>query len=265
MPRARYETVAGDLREQINSGDLEPGTKLPGERDIMEQYRVSVTVARAAVAQLRHEGLVYSQQGKGTFVRGPRQRVRRTPERYQWEKARALATEEERIRTGAVEQDTGLKFEDLDFHAEYGTESASKDLAEAFEVPVGCLLLRRTYRTRLRTEDSPLSLIQSYLVYDMIKENPDLLTADNEPWPGGTHHQLFTVGIEVDRIIDDITARPPTHEEAEVLGLEPGTSVIMLRKTSIDINNRVVELSDIALPGDRTVLSYTTQLTRWSS
>jgi GntR family transcriptional regulator len=266
MPRPRYEAVASALREQIQSGKLPAGSRIPTEREIIETYSVSITVARAAIAQLRNEGLVVSHQGKGTFVQRPRQRVRRVPgERYRWEKARVLQTKEERLRTGAVEQDTGLDFKDLDFHAEYRTDTASKELAEAFDVPVGTLLLHRIYRTRFRFEDSPLSLIHSYLVYDLVKANPDLLTADNEPWPGGTNHQLFTVGIELDRIVDDITARPPTREEAEILGLDPGISVIMLMKTSIDTKDRVVEVSHVVLPGDRAVLSYTTELPRWPS
>ncbi|MFJ8202228.1 MULTISPECIES: UTRA domain-containing protein [Micromonospora] len=76
--------------------------------------------------------------------------------------------------------------------------------------------------------------------------------------------QLLQVGIEVDRIIDEITARPPSHEEAEVLKLPPGVSVLILRKISVDTSDTVVEVSNVVLPGDRTEFVYTTKLARWS-
>ncbi len=41
---------------------------------------------------------------------------------------------------------------------------------------------------------------RSWLVYDLVASNPDLLDPSNEPWPGGTQHQLSTVGIELARI-----------------------------------------------------------------
>jgi GntR family transcriptional regulator len=97
----------------------------------------------------------------------------------------------------------------------------------------------------------------------MIKENPALLNPSNEPWPGGTHHQLSTVGIEIDRIVDDITARPPIGDELEELGISAGVAVLVLRKTSIDTRDRVVEIVDAVYPGDRTELSYTIRLKHW--
>jgi GntR family transcriptional regulator len=89
------------------------------------------------------------------------------------------------------------------------------------------------------------------------------LDAANEPWPGGTQSQLNTVGIEVDHIIDELTARPPYADESTKLDLEPGVAVIVLWKTSVDITGRVVEVSEVILPGDRTQIEYTTQLKRW--
>ncbi|CAM5698671.1 Transcriptional regulator OS=Streptomyces antimycoticus OX=68175 GN=SSPO_055370 PE=4 SV=1 [Streptomyces antimycoticus] len=52
-------------------------------------------------------------------------------------------------------------------------------------------------------------------------------------------------------------------EEAEALGLKKGVSVIVLRKICTDIRDRVVEVSDVTLCGDRTELVFTTPLKRW--
>jgi GntR family transcriptional regulator len=201
-----------------------------------------------------------------TRDRGPRQRVRRrNTERYQWEKDRVHLPEAERRRTGGTEYDTGLTADDLRFHAEFAQVEADDDMASAFGVVPGTVLLRRVYRTRARHESAPLSISYSYLLYDVVKGNPDLLTADNEPWPGGTQHQLYTVGIEVDRIVDVVRARPPSPEEAELLDIEPGVCVITMRKTSFDTDDRVVEVCDVVFPGDRTELVYSTRPSRWRS
>jgi GntR family transcriptional regulator len=97
----------------------------------------------------------------------------------------------------------------------------------------------------------------------MIAGNPALLDEREEPWPGGSQSQLFSVGIEVDRVEEHVTARPPTPEEADELELPPGTSVLVLRKVSYATDRRVVDVSDVILPGDRTELVFTTPLERW--
>lgn len=261
---AKWERIAADWREKIHSGELQPGIKLPNEQALKAEYGVSLPVVRQALDTLEAEGLVDRLHGRGTFVRAPRQPVRRSPERYQWEKDRARLPESQRRRTGATERDTGLTMQDLEFSAEYRTVPASAELARTFGVPVGAKMLQRIYRTGSRRERVPLSLNTSYMVYDVAAENPALLDAHNEPWPGGTQHQLLTIGIELDRIVDEITARPPRPEEAEALSLPPGVSVLILRKISIDTNDCVVEVSNVVLPGDRTEFVYTTKLARWS-
>ncbi|MFG1753665.1 GntR family transcriptional regulator [Streptosporangium sandarakinum] len=262
--RPRYLQVAEDLRDRINRGEIPADNPLPSEPALADAYGLSRTSVRNAIKQLKDWGLVRTEQGKGTYVRAPRQRVRRTTERYQWEKNRVRLPEEERRKTGATEKDTGLTIDDLAFHAEYTTVEASEDLAAKFGVPTGSRLLHRIYKTSSRKENSPLSLVRSWLVYDMVAANPDLLTVKKEPWPGGTQHQLYTLGVEIDHIMDEVTARPPQPDEAEILDIETGVSVLVLRKTSFDTEGRVVEVAESILPGDRTELVYITQLERWS-
>jgi GntR family transcriptional repressor for pyruvate dehydrogenase complex len=56
------------LAEQIKSGKLAPGERLPTEQELTRAARVSRTVVREAVAALRAEGLVVTRQGVGAFV-----------------------------------------------------------------------------------------------------------------------------------------------------------------------------------------------------
>ena len=263
--RPRYVQVAEELKEQILSGDLPAGQMLPSEPELSEKYGISRTSIRNALRTLREWGLIRSEQGRGSFVRSPKTRVtRRNIERYQWEKDRVHEPEELRGATGSTEQDTGLTFQDLEFHAEYDQIPATPELAETFDIEAGTTLLRRIYWTSAKSEDAPLSMSRSYLVLSMLTDNPDLLDAKKEPWPGGTHHQLSTVGIEIDRVVDTVTARPPMPDEVEILRTDPGVSVLALRKVSYGTDGRVVELAEAAYPGDRTELVYEIPLKRWT-
>ncbi|MET9614991.1 GntR family transcriptional regulator [Kitasatospora indigofera] len=69
--RAPYVQVADTLRDEISSGALQPGQKLPSARQLADRFGVAVMTASSGVRVLREEGLVYSTQGRGTFVRRP--------------------------------------------------------------------------------------------------------------------------------------------------------------------------------------------------
>lgn len=74
--RPMYARVADDLRARIVKGTLPVGAELPSTARLMEEFDVSVTVVRAAVRELRSEGLVLGQPGKAVFVQ-------RTPEGHE--------------------------------------------------------------------------------------------------------------------------------------------------------------------------------------
>ena len=63
------------LADQIKSGRLAPGERLPTEHAMTRAARVSRTVVREAVAALRAEGLVITRQGVGAFVSAEPQRA----------------------------------------------------------------------------------------------------------------------------------------------------------------------------------------------
>lgn len=261
----KYERIADDLREQIERGELVAGAQLAAHTSLAKQHRVSLPTMQQALGVLEAEGLIETIHGVGTFVRAKKQPLRRKPDRYQWEKTRALLPLNDRRQTGGTEYDTGLNIDDLEFHCDYRTEDASPELAEAFDVAPGTRMLHRAYRTFIRAEGSAISMSDSYLVYDVVAANPDLLSAENEPWPGGTHHQLRTIGIEVDHVVDEVSARPPRGNEIDLLGIKLGISVLTLRKISYDTTGRVVEVAYAIMPGDRTILTYETKLERWPS
>ncbi len=69
-----YRQLADLLRAQIVSGALAPGANLPAEYRIAQEHGVSRETVRAALIELRSEGLVESIKGRGTRVRPPAER-----------------------------------------------------------------------------------------------------------------------------------------------------------------------------------------------
>lgn len=66
-----YLRVVDSITEQIRSGELKPGDKLPTYAQLADTYKVSVSTAQAALRLLRDRGLIEGHQGKGTFVSDP--------------------------------------------------------------------------------------------------------------------------------------------------------------------------------------------------
>lgn len=61
-------TIAAQLRRQILSGELTPGSQLPGHRELAATLSVSVGSVREAISMLISAGLVETRAGRGTFV-----------------------------------------------------------------------------------------------------------------------------------------------------------------------------------------------------
>lgn len=64
-----YEQLEAALAEQIETGVLEPGEKLPGDHDLAAELEIGYQTARRVMIALVERGLIERRQGKGTFVR----------------------------------------------------------------------------------------------------------------------------------------------------------------------------------------------------
>jgi DNA-binding FadR family transcriptional regulator len=69
-PLQRYEQIAERLADDIRSGVLTPGERLPSERDLARTLEVSRASVREALASLQLQGVVETRHGAGTFVVG---------------------------------------------------------------------------------------------------------------------------------------------------------------------------------------------------
>lgn len=63
-----WRQVRDDIADRIRSGQLPPGAPLPSIRELAASTLVSVITIKKAYEELEQMGLVYSHQGRGTFV-----------------------------------------------------------------------------------------------------------------------------------------------------------------------------------------------------
>ncbi|MFG1949690.1 GntR family transcriptional regulator [Micromonospora sp. NPDC048830] len=254
--------IADDIRMQIERGELKPGASLPTLAEMADRWSCSVGSARAAVALLKAQGLISSGRGRAPVVRVPPRKVIRSSERHQVEKDLAARPQAERATVGEAETNHNMQISEQKFRSRYDQIEAGPNLAALFRIEPTDPVLRRRYDST-DSADLLLSSSVSYMPIALISSNPALLDEANEPWPGGTQHQLSTVGVEIMTMIDEVTARMPTTVEAQLWGLPDGVPLILCRRISLDANERVVEVSDAEYPADRTELRFVTPLKPW--
>lgn len=66
--RRLYEEIVQQFHSLIRQGTLKHGDRLPSERELSEQFKVSRSSVREAIRSLELQGLVVSKRGSGTFI-----------------------------------------------------------------------------------------------------------------------------------------------------------------------------------------------------
>jgi len=71
-PLPLYYQLKEIIQEMIENEKLNPGDLVPPERELCEKYGISRMTARKAIMALVNEGVLYREQGRGTFVSKPK-------------------------------------------------------------------------------------------------------------------------------------------------------------------------------------------------
>lgn len=258
-----HHQIADAIRAQIASGELKPGDPVPAVGELCERWNCAPGSAKTALAVLKNEGLITGGRGRPATVRQPPTRIRLNIDNAQAGKDNVLRPESERRTNGSIEVTPGIPIKDVVSTHKYSLIPANEELAPEFSIEPGTELVRRAYEMVRRDNGRRVAWSISYIPKLLIESNPALLDENNEPWPGGHLHQLYTVGIEVDRFVRSLIAVEPSTGDRQKWGMESGVPLLYVRSRSVDINDRVVELSDAAYPADRTEISFVEHLKRW--
>lgn len=63
-----YQQIVHQVKHLVASGDLSPGQQMPTLRQLAQQLRVNVNTVARAYEILDKDGVISTQQGRGTFI-----------------------------------------------------------------------------------------------------------------------------------------------------------------------------------------------------
>lgn len=239
-----YQRIASELREQIRTGAIKAGDRLPTEQELREKHDVSRNTVRLALGLLQNEGMITSTQGKGTIVREQMMLTFHAA----WAESRHRTASDQTDAFNAEMKDQGRKGEYRDF--EMRIKSASPQLAARLEVEEGDSLVSRSI-TRFG-DGQPFSLQDSYYPMDISQECGLLSPHDV---PGGVIRAMAAKGHVEVGYVDELTTRMPLPDEARKLSLSTGTPVLVYVRTTYSVS-RPLRLTLTIFAGDRNRVVY---------
>ena len=228
QPVPRYREVADALEQQIGTGEMAPGSRLPSERALAERYSLSRMTARQAVELLVRRGVVTRRPGSGTYVAAPR--VEHTLQR--------LLGFTEQMQAQGVEPSGRLLTVDI---------APVDDAAVA-----GALELDGTDRAwavrRVRYGDGEPLLVETFHVPERVC--PDLGEHDLAL---GSLYAILRTSYGVDPTSAHETIEPAALDEDEALYLlaRPGAPAILVTRVTRDAAGRPIEHARDVYRGDR--------------
>jgi GntR family transcriptional regulator len=231
-----HRQIAEQLRERVRRGDWAPGERLPSIPGIAEMFGVAKQTVQRAVDQLRVEGILITKPGSGTFVRGTRRRLNRLSRgRYGGHRG-YHADLAARCRQQLVE---------------VGRAPAPPEVADAFGVADGTELIVR--RHLVRTEDVPVEVGASWFrVADAAGTSLERAEAFGRPLYQEAEE---VIGRRYLTATDQISARQPSRQEAEILRIRPDTPVLHLLHVAYDDRRKPIEVAQATWPGPMTTLT----------
>lgn len=233
---ALYRQIQHKLMDQIRTGAFKPSEPLPSVEEIANRYGVSLMTARQAVRSLCDLGVIYSQQGKGTFI--SRTKVEKNFRRV------LSFTEEMKLR-GSTPQSRVLSLRLI---------APSREARKALELNAGekvyCLhRLRIADRVPMGVERSWLPALAFPELARVLEANASLYRTLGERY-----------GIQLHSANEVVEVGKATAEEARLLRVKPKSPVFLFTRTSFLENGKPTEYVKSTFRGDR--YQFVNRLTR---
>jgi GntR family transcriptional regulator len=246
--RFPYEDIVDDLRASILEDRMAPGERLPSENELAERYSTSRPTVRRAIALLKAEGLVNTEQGRGAFVRPePHVRLLLSGEAFRRHRRKRRSGFNAQVEEQGQRPEQRL--------LEVGVVAAPREVALRLDVDEDARVVVR--RRLFVVNRRPVALCDSYYPLDMA-EGTDL--GEPERIPGGAYSLIEDpsgpIGRRLKRSVDDLVSRMPSPEEVKALELAPGVPVVRILRTVYDAAGEPVEVQDTVAAADKHQFRY---------
>jgi GntR family transcriptional regulator len=240
-----YRQIADDLHKKIESGELAPGSQLPTELELREQYgNASRNTIRDAIKWLTTRGLVITQAGRGTFV------VEKiTPFIVPLNPSEAgVGTDSGEAYKAVVIQQGG---EPSLGAPRVEVQNARKEVARELQIQMGDSVVSRHQQRFIKGR--PSSLQTSFYPMQFVLDGAvDLLqAADIET--GATAYVEEKLGIQQAGYRDRLTVRPPNAGEVGFFKVPDDGSVLMVvvHRTAYSEGRKPIRFTATVYPADR--------------
>ena len=242
-PRSLHERIAADIRDEIMTGDLAPGAKLPSTAQLKARFDASNATIQKALQVLKDERLVIGRAGAAVTVREHRQRTMR-PAAFM---APAGSSEPYRWLTEAAKHGTQAHSTLLDV-AEVRPPA---DVSSALNLAENETALLR--HQVLSIDGEPVELVKSYYPLAIAQETP---IKDKRKIKGGTPTLLAELGYPPLLSVDRVSARVPTQEPYQALNLPSDLPVLRTLRVVYSDGQRPIEVTVMVKAGHLYELQY---------
>jgi GntR family transcriptional regulator len=208
-PIPLYFQIKQDIFRRIQSGEWKPNDLIPSERELCNIYTVSRGTVRQAISEMVFEGLLWRDQGRGTFVSKPK--IKKLL-------SRLTGFTEDMKELGMVASAKVIRLELF---------PAGEEIAQALKISEGQSVV---LIERLRLADGePIGLERAHLFFEGCK---DLLSED---LTGSLYELLTRKFIKIPTEAEEqLEAGACGIREAELLGIRMGDPVMLLRRTTFN-------------------------------
>ncbi|WP_194917512.1 GntR family transcriptional regulator [Catenulispora rubra] len=242
-PRSSSRQIADALREEIVSGRIVPGERLPSESRLVETYGTASQTVKQAIGLLKAEGLVEGRKGSGVYVRQAPVITRVDMSRFSRSKRAAG-----RAAQQAEAEAAGLSWKQEVLHL--GEVPAPAWVAELYAIAEGDPVFVR--RRREWVGDQPNQLADSYYRPEVVEGTA---IQELKTGPGGSLARLEEAGHRIVRFREQLRTRMPSPEEVRSLRLAEGVPVVRMRRVTF-AESGPVEVFESIMAGDRFEFTY---------
>lgn len=222
--------LAAVLRRKIVDQEFKFGETLPSQTVLSKEYGVSMSTVNRALAELRRDGLVRTEQGRGTIVTALPQIVRDARDRY-------TATKREENRGAFAAEVIRLGMTPRS-NTTISREIPPPQIAQYLGTPEGEETVVRA--RRMYADDTLVQIAASYIPLDIAGGT---MLEDHVQAPGGMVSTMAELGYEQVYADEHLTpSRTPTDGEADHFGIGSDQSVFELHHVAYDVTGRAVEV-----------------------
>jgi GntR family transcriptional regulator len=245
MANPMYRQIAEDLREQIESGQLEPGQQLRTEIELRDHYNASRNTVRDAIKWLTNLGLVETRPGQGTFVT---RKIDPFVTTLSGDPRTGLGSDE---GAGYLSKVSELNRKPTLSPLQVEIQQASDDMATALGIPKGAEIISRNERRFI--DGTPWSMQTSYYPMDFADRGAERLRSARNIDEGTVTYLAEALHIRQVGYRDWITVRAPNPTEADFFKLPPDGRVPMyeITRTTYDGNRQPIRVTVTVYPADR--------------